>query len=165
MSNDYNNQDNDILDENGEPYSDSAALKEDAQKFLTFISDGLHFAVNAAFVSEIITSHHITKLPMVPSYVKGIINLRGQIIPILDIRERMNKPPMENTDSACIIVLDIHSVSVGIYVDTVSQVVDIDESKISPMPSNNSQELVSGMMTLTDNTVVLFLDCELLIQN
>ncbi len=166
MSDEYNNQANYALDEY-EDYGSthSADAVEDSQKYLTFVSDGLNFAINAAYVSEIITNHHITILPMVPSYVKGIINLRGQIIPILDIRERMHKPPMEITEVSCIIVLDINSISIGIYVDTVSQVVDVYESQISPMPSTNSQELVNGMMSLSEDSVILFLDCELLIQD
>ena len=139
-------------------------IKEDTKKFLTFLSDGLTFAVDAGYVSEIITNHTITVLPHVPSFIKGIINLRGQIIPIIDIRERMHKPMLENTESSCIIVLDINSVSIGIFVDTVSHVVDVYESNISPMPPNSSQELVKGMMSLSKEMVILFLDCELLIQ-
>jgi purine-binding chemotaxis protein CheW len=165
MSDEYNNQANYAMDEY-EDYGDTQSVDatEDVQKYLTFVSDGLNFAIKAAYVSEIITNHHITVLPMVPSYVKGIINLRGQIIPILDIREKMNKPPMEVTDASCIIVLDINSISIGIFVDAVSQVVDVNEKEISPMPSNSPQELVNGMMTIGKDTV-LFLDCELLIQN
>ena len=139
-------------------------IKEDTKKFLTFLSDGLTFAVDAGYVSEIITNCTITVLPHVPSFIKGIINLRGQIIPIIDIRERMHKPMLENTESSCIIVLDINSVSIGIFVDTVSHVVDVYESNISPMPPNSSQELVKGMMSLSKEMVILFLDCELLIQ-
>ena len=139
-------------------------IKEDTKKFLTFLSDGLTFAVDAGYVSEIITNYTITVLPHVPSFIKGIINLRGQIIPIIDIRERMHKPMLENTESSCIIVLDINSVSIGIFVDTVSHVVDVYESDISPMPPNSSQELVKGMMSLSKEMVILFLDCELLIQ-
>ena len=139
-------------------------IKEDTKKFLTFLSDGLTFAVDAGYVSEIITNYTITVLPHVPSFIKGIINLRGQIIPIIDIRERMHKPMLENTESSCIIVLDINSVSISIFVDTVSHVVDVYESNISPMPPNSSQELVKGMMSLSKEMVILFLDCELLIQ-
>ena len=139
-------------------------VKEDTKKFLTFLSDGLTFAVDAAYVAEIITNYPITVLPHVPSFIKGIINLRGQIIPIIDIRERMHKMPLENTDSSCIIVLDIDAISIGIFVDTVSHVVDVYESSISSMPPNSSQELVKGMMSLSKEMVILFLDCELLIQ-
>lgn len=150
----------DIMDE-----TNNANSKDEAVKFLSFLSDNLIFGVNAGYVTEIITNHTITMLPMVPAYIKGIINLRGQIIPIIDIRMRMNKPSFEYTDTSCIIVLNINTISVGIFVDTVSQVVDVDESKISPMPANNKQELVSGMVSLSEDVVMLMLDCEQLVSN
>ena len=68
-------------------------IKEEPKKFLTFLSDGLTFAIDATNVGEIITNYSITIVPNVPSFIKGIINLRGQIIPIIDIRERMHKMP------------------------------------------------------------------------
>lgn len=140
-------------------------IKEDAKKFLTFLSDGLTFAIDATNVGEIITNYPITMVPNVPSFIKGIINLRGQIIPIIDIREKMHKMPLEETDTSCIIVLDINSTSIGIFVDAVSHVVDIYEGNISPMPPNSSQELVKGMMSLSKEMVILFFDCELLLQD
>lgn len=134
-------------------------------KYLTFLSDGLLFGVNASYVTEIITNHHITVLPMIPDFIKGIINLRGQIIPIIDIRLRMGKMEAEYNDMSCIIVLNINSILIGIFVDTVSQVVDLDESKISPPTANNKQELVNGIISLANGKVLLLLDCELLVMN
>ena len=148
----------DDMDEVGE-------IEVEKERFLTFRSADLTFAVNTKYVIEIITNHSITTLPMVPDYIKGIINLRGQIIPIVDIRLRLGKPSidMENNESNCIIVLDIDSISVGIIVDSVSQVVDSELSKISPVPVNNQRELVNGMISLDVNNVVLLLDCEQLV--
>ena len=148
----------DDMDEVGE-------IEVEKERFLTFRSADLTFAVNTKYVIEIITDHSITTLPMVPEYIKGIINLRGQIIPIVDIRLRLGKPSidMENNESNCIIVLDIDSISVGIIVDSVSQVVDSELSKISPVPVNNQRELVNGMISLDVNNVVLLLDCEQLV--
>lgn len=157
------NEMNEILD------TEAAALniqqKEYSKKYLTFLSDGLLFGVNAAYVTEIITNHHITKLPMVPDFIKGIYNLRGQIIPIIDIRLRMHKPEMEQTDATCIIVLSINSTFIGMLVDTVSQVTDVYEDRISPPPVNNRQELINGIVSLAEGTTMLLLDCELLIAN
>ena len=148
----------DDMDEVGE-------IEVEKERFLTFRSADLTFAVNTKYVIEIITNHSITTLPMVPEYIKGIINLRGQIIPMVDIRLRLGKPSidMENNESNCIIVLDIDSISVGIIVDSVSQVVDSELSKISPVPVNNQRELVNGMISLDVNNVVLLLDCEQLV--
>ena len=134
------------------------------ERFLTFSSNGLNIGVSTNYVIEIITNHSITMLPLAPDYVKGIINLRGQIIPIIDIRLRMGKPSIDYTSSTCIIVLDINSIQIGIIVDAVQQVMDIDQSKISPVPVENQQELISGMISSSERSVILFLDCEQLVQ-
>ena len=99
------------------------------ERFLTFSSNGLNIGVSTNYVIEIITNHSITMLPLAPDYVKGIINLRGQIIPIIDIRLRMGKPSIDYTSSTCIIVLNINSVQIGIIVDAVQQVMDIDQNQ------------------------------------
>ena len=134
------------------------------ERFLTFSSDGLNIGVSTNYVIEIITNHMITQLPLVPDYVKGIINLRGQIIPIIDIRLRMGKPPIDYTSTTCIIVLNINSTRIGIVVDAVQQVMDIDQSQISPVPVENQQELINGMVSSGEHSVILFLDCEQLVQ-
>ena len=141
-----------------------AAVPVSTERFLTFSSDGLNIVVSTNYVIEIITNHAITMVPLVPDYVKGIINLRGQIIPIIDIRLRMGKPSIEYTNTTCIIVLNINSVYIGIIVDAVQQVMDIDQSKISPVPVENQQELISGMISSSERSVILFLDCEQLVQ-
>ena len=141
-----------------------AAVPVSTERFLTFSSDGLNIGVSTNYVIEIITNHAITMVPLVPDYVKGIINLRGQIIPIIDIRLRMGKPSIDYTNTTCIIVLNINSVYIGIIVDAVQQVMDIDQSKISPVPVENQQELISGMISSSERSVILFLDCEQLVQ-
>lgn len=130
------------------------------ERFLTFRSDGLTFGVSTNYIIEIITNHMITLLPMVPGFVKGIMNLRGQIIPIIDIRLRMGKPEVDYTNTSCIIVLSFNGISIGVIVDSVEQVLDIDGSQVSPVPANQQQELVSGMISLANQSVVLILDCE-----
>ncbi len=134
------------------------------ERFLTFSSNGLNIGVSTNYVIEIITNHMITMLPLVPDYVTGIINLRGQIIPIIDIRLRMGNPSIDNTSSTCIIVLNINSVQIGIIVDAVQQVMDIDQSQISPVPVENQQKLINGMVSSSDRSVILFLDCEQLVE-
>lgn len=139
------------------------AQEENTEKFLTFLSDGLYFAVDIGYVIEIITSYSITHLPKVPDFVTGIINLRGQIIPIIDIRIRTGRPRIEYTDKSCIIVLEVQSMMIGILVDEVSHVIDVSINDISPTPVNNRQELVNGIARVGD-TVNLILDCEYLSQ-
>ena len=125
-------------------------------KYLLFVSDSLLFGVPAEYVVEIITNHIITKIPLVPSYIEGIINLRGQIIPIVDIRLLLGHPAQEDS---CIIILNIDGVMVGILVDTVQKMVDVDRKSILPAPPQNSQNLVSGMCALDDEKTMLVFDC------
>lgn len=136
---------------------------DSTERYLTFRTDKLLFGVTTNYIIEIITNHVITPVPMLPAYVKGIINLRGQIVPIIDIRARLRKPAIEYTGASCVIVLNVDSVFIGIIVDSVDQVLNIDESKISPVPSGNREELVNGMISVDDSGVVLILDCETLV--
>lgn len=133
---------------------------ETTERFLTFMSDGLIFGVSTENVIEIITNYMIRPLPMVPDYIRGIINLRGQVLPVMDIRLRMNKPFREYTSTTCIIILEINSTLIGIVVDSVLQVQDIDIAGASPIPIENRQELTNAMISLDDGTVVLLLDCD-----
>lgn len=133
-------------------------------RFLTFTSDNLVFGVSTDNVIEIITNYMIRPLPMVPDYIRGVINLRGQIIPVMDMRLRLNKPFVEYTPTTCIIILEIQSVSIGIVVDSVLQVQDIRVEAASPIPIENRQELTNSMLSLEDGTVVLLLDCEAVLE-
>ena len=127
------------------------------RKFLTFRTDNLLFGVDAENVVEIITNHVITQVPMVPTYVRGIINLRGQTIPLMDMRLRLSAEPRDND---CIIVLNLNEMPI----DTVCQIIDIPVDTILPVPVHNAQKYVSGMTTMPDGTgTMLVLDCELLL--
>jgi len=150
-------------DYSGNNFSNDSA--EAMERYLTFRSDNLIFGVSTNYIIEIITNHVITAMPVMPNYVKGIINLRGQIVPIIDIRLRLGKPAIEYTNTTCVIVLNVDSIFIGIIVDAVEQVLDIDYSKISSVPASNREELVSGMLSMPDNKVVLLLDCETLVNN
>ena len=129
-------------------------------KYLIFSSDGLMYGIKAEQVKDIITDYAITYLPQVPPYVRGVINLRGQIIPMLDIRLRLGKPPK---DVFCGIVVEVDGNLVGILVDMVEKMVDVPLASILPVPTTNSQATVSGMCTLPDGDTMLELDCDLLL--
>ena len=137
---------------------------ENIERFLTFVSDSITFGVSTNQVIEIISSYMIRPLPMVPDYIRGIINLRGMVIPVIDLRMRMGKRAAEYTSSACIIVLEIEEVTIGVLVDAVLQVLDIELSQTTAIPVHDNQELASSMTSLDDGTVVLFLNCEQMIQ-
>ena len=134
----------------------------ESKKYLTFVSNGLGFAICSDYVIEIINEHAITHLPRVPDYIKGIINLRGQIVPVMDVRLRMGHPPTEDTKETCTIVIDVDTVSIGLFVDKVLHMIDVTEEDISDPPVNQNQEFVSGI-THINNVVYLLLDCELML--
>ena len=133
-------------------------------KYLIFSSDGLMYGIKAELIKDIITGYSITYLPQVPGYVKGVINLRGQIIPIVDIRLRLGKMPQDNF---CSIVVEVDGNMVGIVVDMVEQMVDVPKEDILPVPTNSggSQVMVSGMCTLPDGNTMLELDCAQLLHD
>jgi purine-binding chemotaxis protein CheW len=148
--------------------ADLAALDEDEDaiamtKYMIFVSDHLKIGVNADVVVEIITNSAVTYLPMVPSFIQGIINLRGQIIPILDIRVRMGKEP---GDSNLVVVLNIDGNQVGVAVDAVDQMIDIPDESIHPMPTHSTQQMVCGMCSLPDGSgTMMVLDCDQLMRH
>ena len=130
------------------------------EKYLIFSSDSLMYGIKAEQVKDIITDYTITYVPHVPNYVKGVINLRGQIVPIVDIRLRLGKP---EADENCIMVVNEGSDSMGILVDGVDKMVGVRRDTILPMPTQNPQKLISGMCSLPDGKTLLILDCALLL--
>ncbi|MBR3705124.1 MAG: purine-binding chemotaxis protein CheW [Oscillospiraceae bacterium] len=130
----------------------------DTEKYLIFVTDNLKFGINANTVVEIITNYSITFLPMLPDFVRGIINLRGDMIPILDVRLRLGK---EFKEDCLVIVLNVNGTQLGILVDSVDQMLDIPKEDILPTPVNHTQKLVNGMVSLPDGSgTMMVLDCE-----
>ncbi len=141
-------------------YTNESEVQSSVERCLTFESGGLVMFLSTNYVIEIINDHSITPLPLVPPYIKGIINLRGQMLPIVDIRARMGKPQAEYTSKTCIVVLEVDSVPFGIIVDSVRQVMDIDLQDVRPIPVKRQEELLNGMVTLEDNSVLMSFDCK-----
>ena len=132
-----------------------------SRKHLIFTVDDLKIGIDAEQVVEIQNSYTVTYLPMMPDYILGIFNMRGQIIPIMDIRLRLGKLP---TEENILIVIDYNNNQLGIRVDSVDLMLDIPMESIVPIPSQSPQKLVSGMCTLPDGSgTMLVLDCEQLI--
>ena len=136
----------------------------DYVRYLTFVTDGLVFGVSSENVVEIINNHVIRPIPLVPNYVMGVINLRGQIVPIVDMRLRMNKEFKEYDARTCTIILSIDSNVIGVVVDSVQQVLDIDMNSVSPMPIKDNLELTNSMIQV-DGSVILLLECNELVHN
>jgi purine-binding chemotaxis protein CheW len=106
-----------------------------AGKYLTFVLDREAYGLEILKVREIIGMMQITSVPRTPSFVKGVINLRGKVIPVVDLRLKFEMPAAEVTDQTCIIVVQVHDVEMGIVVDRVSEVLDIAGADIEDAPS------------------------------
>jgi len=108
-------------------------------KYLTFKLSSEEYGLEILKVREIIGLMEITPVPRTPDFVRGIINLRGKIIPVIDLRLKFGMEPTPDTDETCIIVVDINSngeaMQMGILVDAVSEVLDIKEGDIESSPS------------------------------
>ena len=135
------------------------------EMYLTFLLENDEYGINISYVTEIINIQAITFVPDLPVFVKGIINLRGQIVPVIDVRLRFQKEPVEYNDRTCIIVLQIKDLSIGFIVDSVASCCAIpDENVIEPPAAqqNYHQKYISGIGRITDK-IVLILNCEKLI--
>ena len=104
-------------------------------KYVTFKSGNEFFALKIEYVNEIIVFQEITEIPESEDFIKGLINLRGKIIPVIDVRVRFKQEPMEYTDRTCIIVINVKDMVVGLIVEKVAEVVEIKQENILPPPS------------------------------
>jgi purine-binding chemotaxis protein CheW len=148
-------------------FTNTPDLMEDAQKdrFLDFLVGNEAYGIEIRYVTEIIGIQSITEMPEMPSYVKGIINLRGRIIPLIDVRLRFGKDPKAYDDRTCVIVVGIGGFSYGLIVDSVSEVLTIPEESISPLPGINtsSGNKFVKLIGKTQGGIVLIVDCERLL--
>jgi len=138
----------------------TAANKEG--KYLTFALAGEEYGIGILKVKEIIGLMTITTVPQTPTYVKGVINLRGKVIPVVDLRLKFGMEPMEYTDRTCIIVVEIRgaerTVLMGIVVDSVSEVLNIKGSEIEDTPNFGSKlntAFILGMAKTNDSVKIL----------
>lgn len=121
-------------------------------KYLTFRLDGADYGIGILKIKEIIGMISITEIPQTPAWVKGVINLRGKVIPVIDLRLRFSLQPAEYTERTCIIIVEIVSIEarpiIGIVVDSVSEVLNIKINDIEDTPSFGAElntDFILGM--------------------
>ena len=138
-------------------------------EYLSFWADRQLFAVPIREVRQIIRMQKIVEVPDYPPYARGIINLRGDIIPIIDVRMRLGKPEIPYNDRTCIIVIDVQNVVVGLIVETISEVVSIEEEDILPPPNvskaNAQAKFIRGIGKIGDHVKLLLDPVKLLSDN
>ena len=151
---------------NSNPENPTLETEEDTQKgkYLIFSLGNEFYGIEIKYVTEIIGVQPITEIPELPDYIKGIINLRGKIIPVMDVRIRFKKSPMEYNDRTCVIVIDVKDTSVGLIVDSVSEVLSIEEEDIVPPPDvkKGGNKYVKAIGKVKDK-IKLILDCSRLL--
>lgn len=141
---------------------------ENRASYLTFQLGKELFASNVSKIESIIEVPTLTKIPQTPSYMKGIMNLRGTALPVVDTRMKFGMTPTEMTANTCVLVLDINidgkTVPIGALVDSVQEVLEIDEKEILPLPGIGDKyktEFIQGVIKSNENFIML-LDMDLI---
>ncbi len=139
-----------------------SGVEEKEGKYLTFVLGKEEFGLEILKVREIIGYIDVTSVPQTPGYVLGVINLRGQVIPVVDLRAKFGMETAERTEETCIIVVEVshgnRQISTGVMVDCVSEVLDIDGNDIEPAPEFGSAvmtDFILGMGKIGDSVKIL----------
>ena len=122
---------------NNQDENQTASNEHDTQKgkYMTFKSGNEYFGLKIQYVNEIIQFQTITAIPETEEYIKGLVNLRGKMIPVIDVRLRFEEEPFEYNDRTCIIVISVKSKLIGLIVEKIAEVVEIREENILPPPA------------------------------
>ena len=144
----------------------ASALTDLSGKYLTFELASEVYGLEILKVQEIMGLMEVTKVPKLPDYVRGVINLRGKVIPVIELRLKFDMDTTEDTDRTCIIVVQVatesHDVTMGIIVDEVKEVLDIQQNQIEPTPSFGTSVNTSFIMGMgkTEENVIMLLDVD-----
>jgi purine-binding chemotaxis protein CheW len=140
----------------------SIAEKTDASQFLTFRLAEDIFAIDVIMAKEVLDFADVTKVPQTPDYMLGVINLRGSVVPVVDMRLKFGMPETDMTRDSCIIVVEVdvegEAVTVGALADSVQEVMDIEENQIEPPPRIGTKlntEFIKGMGNLGEKFVII----------
>ncbi len=132
-------------------------------QLVTFKLDEEEFGVDILKVQEIIRTVEITVVPKMPGYMEGVINLRGKVIPVVNLRTRFSKPPTEQSSNTRIVVVNLNNITVGLLVDSVSEVLRLSEDVVEPPPpimeGGMDTDYIKSVGRLEDRLLIL-LDLE-----
>ncbi|MEW6234886.1 MAG: chemotaxis protein CheW [Candidatus Omnitrophota bacterium] len=138
--------------------SDEKQKEVQAQQYVCFVVHGEEYGVPILCVQEIIRYETLTRVPQSPPFIDGVLNLRGQVIPVMNLRKKFSLPPRELDKSTRIIVVEVKKRVVGIVVDEVSEVLQINAESIDPPPPMGAQintNFIQGMGKLDEHLVIL----------
>ena len=139
-----------------------AAAGQDDNQYLTFLLGGEMFAIGILNIKEIIEYGQLTTVPMMPEFIRGVINLRGRVVPVVDLMSRFGRDSTETTKRTCIVIIEVatddEKQDVGIVVDSVSEVLEIAADEIEPPPSFGAKiraDFISGMGKVNGKFVII----------
>ncbi|PLX87024.1 MAG: chemotaxis protein CheW [Desulfuromonas sp.] len=131
-------------------------------EYLTFKLDGDKFAVDVLKTREIVDLRAVTKVPQCPEFMLGVINLRGSVVPVIDLRLKFGMDKAESSQTTCIVVMDVllneENIIVGAMVDSVEEVLELDDSQIEPAPrigTRLNSEFIRGMGKQDDQFLII----------
>ena len=141
--------------------SATAAVAPPTQ-FLTFVLGGDAYAIGILSIKEIIEYTHLTEVPLMPQCIRGVINLRGAVVPVMDLQTRFGQPASAVTKRTCIVIVEVQGSEsqqvMGVVVDAVNEVLDIDACDIEPPPTFGTQirtDFISGMGKVKGKFVIV----------
>lgn len=139
-----------------------ATSAELQQQFLTFLLNGEPFAINILVIKEIIEYGSLTTVPLMPDFIRGVLNLRGQVLPVIDLAARFGRQQTEVARRTCIVIIEMDNdgekQDVGIVVDSVSEVMDIGASAIQPAPAFGAKiraDFIEGMVETNGRFIII----------
>ena len=140
----------------------AVAVQKEEEQYLTFLLGSEMFAMDILGIKEIIEYGNLTSVPMMPDFIRGVINLRGSVVPVVDLSARFGRPASAVTRRTCIVIIEADNEGekqdIGVVVDSVSEVLEIPADQIEPAPSFGAKiraDFISGMGKIKDKFVII----------
>jgi len=148
---------------NNLPVVSGQAATNEEQQYLTFQLGGDMFAIAILNIKEIIEFGNLTEVPMMPSFIRGVINLRGSVVPVVDLSARFGRKRTEVSRRTCIVIIEVEGgedtkIDIGVMVDSVSEVLEIPRSEIEPPPAFGARirvDFIQGMGKVAGKFVII----------
>lgn len=143
-------------------HENSPSVIKESEQYLTFLQQGEMFAIGILGIKEIMEYGNLTTVPLMPDFISGVINIRGAVIPVIDLSARFDREATLTTRKSCIVIIetinDNEKIDIGIIVDSVSEVLEILPADIEPAPhfgANIRADFISGMGKVNDKFVII----------
>lgn len=140
----------------------AATVEQEQQQFLTFLLGGEPYAISILVIKEIIEYGNLTSVPLMPDFIRGVLNLRGQVVPVIDLAARFGRAQSETARRTCIVIIEMDNdgekQDVGVIVDSVSEVMDIGVDAIQQAPAFGARiraDFISGMVEIDGRFIII----------